>query len=83
MHFSNTRSADEAQLTHPDGDDRCRPRLPVDDGKFAGKRAWPEYGQYPFVAPWRAYDDFKEAVLEPIAAVAGISGRKKHLSESR
>src|SRR5262249_31366827 len=40
----------------------------------------PENGQDPLFAPRRSYDDFEKALLQPVAAVAGIPGGKKRVT---
>ena len=72
--------ADEAQLAIPNGENRCRPWLPIDDGEFAGDLTGAESGQNPLLSTSRCYDDFEQSPLEPIASVAGISSQKKWLT---
>src|SRR5262245_59594619 len=69
--------ADEAQFAIFNGDDRRRPRLPINDGELACDLPGPENGQDPLFAPKRSYDDLEKASFEPIATVAGIPGGKK------
>jgi hypothetical protein len=69
--------ADEAQLAIFNGDDRRRPRLPINDGKLACDFPGPKNGQDPLFALRRSYDDFEKALFEPVATVAGIPGSKK------
>src|SRR5262249_27713312 len=78
--FLKTLSADEAQLAVLNGDDRRRPRLPINDGELVRDLPGPENGQDPLFAPRRSYDDFEKALLQPVAAVAGIPGGKKRVT---
>ena len=79
--FFKTPLADEAQLAIFYGDDRRRPRLPINDGELAcdlptRAREWPRSA----LRPRRSYDDFEKASFEPIATVAGIACGKKRVT---
>jgi hypothetical protein len=61
-------------------DHRCRSWAPIDDAELADDRTRAEESQDPVLSPRRSYDDFEQALLEPVAAVAGISGNKERLT---
>ena len=75
--FLEILPADEAQLAIPDGEDRCRPWPPIDDGEFAGDLTGADNCQNPLVSTRRGDDDFEQSPLEPIASVASIASHKK------
>jgi hypothetical protein len=72
--FPEFLAADEAQFAISDREYRRRPRQPIDHGELTDDRAGTEYGQNPLFALRRGYDDLEQALLEPIATIAGVSG---------
>ena len=71
---------DEAQFTLVDREHRRRSRFPIDHAQLTGDRAWAQDGQDPVLSPRRAYNDFEEALIEQVATIAGISGKKQRLT---
>ena len=72
-------AADEDHFRFAQRRDRCRARRAVDHRQFADNRARPEDRQDAFGAARRNHADLEQAVLDPVAAVAGVAGDKHHL----
>jgi hypothetical protein len=72
--FRELLAADEAQRAISDREYRRRAWQPIDHRELTHDRAGTEHAQNPLLALGRGYDDLEQALLEPIATIAGFSG---------
>src|SRR5262249_61913353 len=72
--FRDLLGADEAQRAISDRQYRRRAWQPIDHRELTHDRAETEHAQNPLLALGRGHDDLEQALLEPIATVARISG---------
>jgi hypothetical protein len=72
-------TADETQLAIPQRRNRSRPRAPIDHGHVADKRTRPQYGKDALGAGGRDHADFEQALIQAVAAVTRIAGKKEDL----
>jgi hypothetical protein len=75
--------ADKAELAVGHGNDRRRPRQPIDHGEVADDRTRTENRNYPLLALRRCQADLEQTLIEPIATVARIPLMKKRVAGLR